>query len=291
MTYHVIVAAAQQRAIGESRGAWRLADALLEHLPNNTRDTTMHLSVLAGRLEADGVETPAGAPYNTEALARLRDMSIRWPERDRRSQAAFRTHQEAGPRNSIASAALAALCDYAATGRPIRPSGIRVDDWSSAMDLVDKRRESRYPVTANALRLAIGRRTNIPAAGSDRQKAEAAIQALEPEDRAHLIEEAVRTDPAVARAARRSLDEHDRDLDTRPAPTVHEADDITKWNHEVAGIVVRLGTIRADVERARTDAARLGIEQGRLVELLDEAARQLTATIFGAVPDTIGDLA
>jgi len=174
-TYQPVRAAAEQRAAGESGGAWRLADRVLDHIPNGENHggdrrssvgapplLIARLTDLATRLTNDGVETPQGLPYTADGLGELRKMAMAWPPDTRWKEAAYRTHEEAGGSDNPKRSILSALCFYADTGTEQRPSGVNIINWRAAITLVDtaKQRGSRYVVSANALRVAAGGKAN-----------------------------------------------------------------------------------------------------------------------------------
>jgi hypothetical protein len=183
-----VLEAAAYREAGDSAGAWKLAGALLEAIPagegkGGDRKSPGSkgaaspllidkLSSYADKLAEENIQTPAGGPYSVSTLDDLRDVAMAWPADKRYPQAAFRTHMEVGapfvdapsPFAVKANAALKALCTYAAGGAKRKPTELDSGDWAAAIAVVDTlvKRKAKYTVSANALRLAVGRKRNTP---------------------------------------------------------------------------------------------------------------------------------
>jgi hypothetical protein len=175
MTYTTIKTAAETRMGGDSTGAWALADALAADLParkggqaetaNGHDGITVSLADYAERLDADGIETPAGNAYSIDVLRQLRLVALGWPTTVRQREAAFRTHQEAGTADERKRDLLRALCIAARTEVwDVLPEDVDPDAWATAARSVRRKVESgtRYPVSANDLRLVLRRRINVP---------------------------------------------------------------------------------------------------------------------------------
>ena len=171
-----VLEAAANREAGDSVGAWRLADALAAAIPD-ANGTNQHsrpeagmltvpeqLADYAAKLAAEDIHTPAGDLYTARSLEDLRGVANVWPATERHSQAAYRTHREAGSPKTEAAVALKALCKYADGGAKRKPTGIDSADWAKAIKVVDRliARKAKYAVSANALRLAAKRKINTP---------------------------------------------------------------------------------------------------------------------------------
>jgi hypothetical protein len=177
MEYERIREAAEARMGGESTGAWKLADALAAEIPEQktgpktdglSNDLITKLQEIAARLLEDGIETPAGGSYTAEVLRQLRLVALAWPKAERHREAAFRTHQEVGASDPWKREVFAAICNAARSGdfSPPKLSEGEVDDeaWLRASTSIAKKRErdNRYPVSANDVRVAFKRKTNVP---------------------------------------------------------------------------------------------------------------------------------
>jgi hypothetical protein len=177
-TYSVVRSAAASLDRSDTKCVWRLADAILAHVPATTDaertaaatavrtgnvnpraggDVAALLATLARDLTADGVFTPKGDPYSVGTLSNLREVAMAWPADDRHPEAAFRTHQEAS--NPTRRRILAALCAVARGETVRRPNGLDSSDWQRAVDRV-RARTNGFAVTANDLRISEARPTN-----------------------------------------------------------------------------------------------------------------------------------
>jgi hypothetical protein len=166
-----VLDAAASREAGDSAGAWKLADALLAKIPAGTpgrkggdvAPVSDGLQQYATKLNEENICTPAGGPYSASTLDDLRDVAMAWPTDKRHPQAAFRTHQEAVRPDSDNGKVLRTLCRYAA-GEIKSTSTIDSKSWAEATEIVDRliKRRAKYTVSANALRLAVGRKKNTP---------------------------------------------------------------------------------------------------------------------------------
>lgn len=166
MTEFHTTKAVEQQNDHQSRDTWSIADAILADVPDESHGD---FSTRVERFEAIAREmadrdllAPNGQPYTVDALRHLRNTAIAWPENERHSWASYRTHQEAGGRDSIGRVALAALVEFAENGSVITPSNLDVDAFEQAIDMVGNSK-ARYPVSANALRTALEKKRNIPA--------------------------------------------------------------------------------------------------------------------------------
>lgn len=187
MSYDTIKDAAMGRAVGESAGAWALADALAAEMPNEhgkrndlgelSSDVATKLQRIAYDLTADGIETPAGGEYTCASLRDLRLVALGWAPADRHANVAFRTHQEAGTSNAWQRAVLAALSDAASSGAFDQPVDLDVDEeaWQRAVVSIQRKikAHNRYPVSANDLRIALKRKPNVPDKDKDTSTANA----------------------------------------------------------------------------------------------------------------------
>jgi hypothetical protein len=199
-----VLDAAATREAGDSGGAWRLADALLTEIPANPGGkgvqsggpgTPELLADYATRLTTEGIHTPGGGPYSASTLDDLRDAAMAWPPNERYQQAAYRTHRQAGRPGSEGDVALKALTRYAEGGVKRRPSEIDPDAWAKAIPMVDRLlgRKAKYPVSANALRTALGQKNNTHTPETAVPTPEPvnvdAVRNLPPKERAALVAE------------------------------------------------------------------------------------------------------
>jgi hypothetical protein len=212
--YNAVKKAAELRITGASNGAWGLADAVLYAIPRwiPDGDLASHLEKLAAALESDGVETPNGMAYTPGTLRDLRAVSLRWPHNERLDQASFRTHQEAGDRSSTVARALEGLCRLAQGQHTKIPEGISSGAWEQAAKMVHKSlaRKSRYPVTANAVRVAVQRKPNIPLRDDvtprhDPEYARRVWEQVPVEEKITLMAEAVQSSDLIASAVDEAL--------------------------------------------------------------------------------------
>lgn len=177
MTYERIKEAAQKRDASDSTGAWKLADELLVEIPDQGRggdrtgveqsnDVVTLLADIAAELESAGIETPAGAVYSVEVLRQLRLVATGWRKSERHPEAAFRTHQETGSSDEWKRGVLRALCEAARSGDFSYPESAAIDETAWASAIIGVRRKvqkgTRYSVSANDLRAALKRKTNVP---------------------------------------------------------------------------------------------------------------------------------
>lgn len=209
--YERVRLAAERLLRDDAHDRWALADAVLEAVPNGAQgrrtdldplgrvEVVEHqLAQLVDQLTADGVQTTLGEPYTVDALEGLRETASVWPEDKRHDQCAYRTHQEAGSPNTDKGKTLAALCAIARGERPRRPTGIDADAWGTAVERVqaklDRPRVPRFPVSANDLRTALGRRQNVPGPSRTPTPSEVAAGLRNPEVREAALAELVETD-------------------------------------------------------------------------------------------------
>lgn len=180
MTEYKTVGAAEALLASSTKNMWELADAVLGDVPaeshggdrksNHPRggfDIESQLHDIAERLGDLGVTAPNGEPYTTITLTHYRETAMAWPADERHAEAAYRTHQEAGGRESPGRVALAGLCAVA-RGDTVRcPVDFDKTSWASACARIRDRlngRRLRYAVTANDVRVALARRPNVPPA-------------------------------------------------------------------------------------------------------------------------------
>lgn len=179
----------------DSTGRWKLADAILAHIParsegrppGNSIDTdgvSDLLAELAQRLEGDDVRTTRGDTYSPVTLRNLRDTAAAWPLDDRRqSVASFSVHQEVA-KNAAWRLPFFALCRVA-EGENVRcPRACDAPAWAAARTRVDL---AGNRVTVDTIRTAMGARTTrqpsdlierIRTEASDPTVAAAAAEAL-----------------------------------------------------------------------------------------------------------------
>lgn len=156
--YTAVVEAAEALATNRARDTWRLADAIRDAVRN---DNSAEFQDLAERLEKDGLTKPSGESYDLWSLRRLWRVAILWPQDKRHAEASYRTHQEAGGPNDANGRMLTALCAAARGENATRPSHVDPINWSATCDRI-RARQRGFKVTANDLRLVIGRLTNLP---------------------------------------------------------------------------------------------------------------------------------
>jgi hypothetical protein len=235
-----VLDAAAAREAGDSVGAWKLADALASSIPRETggRPGTSsdgtgsipdRLAEYEQLLRNEGIVTPAGGPYTVFSLRDLRDVAIRWSSAKRYPQAAFRTHQEAGSPGSEADVALKALCKYAAGGVKRKPSDLDSAAWVEAIEVVDRllKRKAKYPVSANALRLAVGRKKNTPEREPENFPVPEPVtvsamaqqfKSLPPKERAAFTKDVLTSDPE----ARKDVEDTVREVKNTELAEAHE---------------------------------------------------------------------
>jgi hypothetical protein len=221
MSYEKVREAALARAAGDSSGAWRLADALVAEIPErqhgkavtaaNGRDVTTVIADIVADLDRTGVETPAGGGYTVAGLRELRLVALGWPRLQRQPEAAFRTHQEVGTTDERARAILRALCQAARSQRyswPGKKLGIDRDTWNLAINGVIRKvgAGNRYPVSANDVRIALERKTNVPPKGNGaipvtRETAIAAVEAMDEDTKIAVVQAIVSSAPSTSEVA------------------------------------------------------------------------------------------
>lgn len=179
-----------------------LGDATLKDAPADQPDDVVRalLEAAVEELTARGVTTPNGDPYVAASLMSMRRTAIMWAPADRHPEAAYRTHQEAGPTGTQGRAALAALAAVARGEAVDRPEGLDGEAWESAVARVEKRlagkKTPRYTVTANDVRVAVQRTMNIPTRPDP----------LEPGHVVHLYGEVANAGRALSSFARRFVE-------------------------------------------------------------------------------------
>lgn len=181
-TYTKVVEAADALDRNDTQGVWRLADAILAHVPaedpgrkpdnEGTRVPSL-LESLAHDLEADGIRATSGDPYRVSTLSKMRAVAAAYPEGERFPEAAYRTHQEA--RTTVTGKrVLRELCKFARGETCRRPHDVGADGglivsaaaWDEAK-LRIQNRTSGYAVAANDIRVALSRKTNVPTPDSE----------------------------------------------------------------------------------------------------------------------------
>lgn len=176
-TNYKTVTVAGELLFTSNRDTWKLADAVLADVPPSppargvTGDGTELLvedllADIVAEMEDLGITTPNGDPYTAASLERMRETAMAWPANERHEEAAYRTHQEAGGRDSLGRKMLAALCKVAQGKRVSCPEEVDPDAWAAAKKRVlDKKSKPRPPkllVSANDLRTAMKRKVNTP---------------------------------------------------------------------------------------------------------------------------------
>lgn len=175
MAYKTI-AAAEMLLQSNTKDLWTLADAVLADVPAEGRGGDRskgparglwvgeRLEEIATDLTERGVTKLDGDPYSASTLDHARDTAINWSPEQRLSEAAYRTHQEAGSAKSEGGKVLRALCHIARGLKVHRPAGVDVAAWEKAVEQVMRKRglSRRYLVAANDLRLAMGHLPNVP---------------------------------------------------------------------------------------------------------------------------------
>lgn len=153
-----MLAAAEELVRNETEGTKRFAEAVLRATPKPSM-----VAVLAVDMETAGAVTPRGEPYSRDALLDARVLAMNWIGKWH-PEAAARTHLEAGRPDSANGLVLDALCAVARGEHRERPDACTPENWAAAC--LDARRAAekgrRWPVSANMLRTALGRKPNLP---------------------------------------------------------------------------------------------------------------------------------
>lgn len=205
--YKAVRDAADILTYDDTRDSWGLADAVLaavpaksEGRPRKTPHVSGEFSVsdklvdLAHRLEMDGAVKPDGEAYTSDGLKHLRDQAAAWPPDQRHPEASFRTHGESSPKTRSGQT-LAALCAVARGEQVRRPGGLDANAWETAVKQVQTSKRKKWLVTANALRIALGNKPNVPGR----------IPVQSANDKADQVK-ALLQEPEVAAAINRSTD-------------------------------------------------------------------------------------
>ena len=182
--YDKVREAALGRDQSDTSKSWALADAVLAMIPPEQAGRppapgespaprqviSDRLATLADRLYDDGNVQPNWGTYTANTLKEMRETAMAWPKSDRHTEAAFRTHQEAGAKNGNGRQILTALCSVARGEKVARP--LLVDNkgseictaevWTEVRRAITKRKGTTYPVSANDVRLLLNRKPNVP---------------------------------------------------------------------------------------------------------------------------------
>ena len=210
------------------------------------------LAELAVKLEALGCTTPRGDAYTVDALRANRAVAAEW-RGQWLPQAAFRTHQEAVGPNTDAGKILAALCAVARGENPPKPKSAELNAWKDACTAVRiaTDRGRRFMVSANTLRLAMGRKPNVPGRFGGNEVLDDPVAAAAQAIKANpTVAGRLMKDPAIRSAFSSAYSAHVRSetdridqQDRRTAPGLTEASEFNE-----AGL-------RLDQAEARIDQA------------------------------------
>jgi hypothetical protein len=294
----------------DTKDRWKLARSVLtevpEQQPGQRNDLPpvrgvgsggvsipKQLTSLAEWLAEQGVEMPDGSPYTKSSLNTLRDMAMTWRPDEVHAEAAYRTHQEAGGRDSLGRKVLSALCAIARGERVRRPEGVTAEPWDAAKARVVARTHG-YKVAADDVRTALERRLNNPRQNSltvgDVAEALEANPDLA-EDLAEAVAEqapeaaakAVLADPVAGKAVRQAV--HDEE-ETEAEAAVdgphgdqiwHDPNDGPYWDsihagslrHAVISYGLRIEDAQGDARRSAYLVERGEASKERLSALID----------------------